>query len=66
MPLSGKKRQAVINILKSFGILENAESKTKDELGVEKLSADELSIKIKDSLLGPFKNAAKSFYNEIT
>ena len=37
----------------------------KDELGVEKLNTDELGIKIKDGLLGPFKNAAKSFYNEI-
>ena len=66
MPLSGEKRQAVVDILKSSGILENAESKTKDELGVEKLSADELGTKIKDGLLGPFKNAAKSFYDETT
>ena len=64
MPLSSKKRQAVVNILKSFSILENIESKIKDKLDIEKLSANKLSIKIKDGLLGPFKNAAKSFYNK--
>jgi len=42
------------------------ESKTKDKLGMEKLSTDKLGIKIKDGLLGPFKNAAKFFYDETT
>ena len=54
----------VINIFKSSGILENVESKTKNELGMEKLSANKLDTKIKAGLLGLFKNAAKSFYNK--
>jgi len=42
------------------------EFKTKDKLGIKKLSANKLSIKIKDGLLDPFKNTTKSFYKSIT
>lgn len=64
MPLNSEKRQAVVDILKSSGILENTASKIKDKLSIEKLSANKLGQKIKDGLLDPFKTATKSFYDE--
>ena len=64
MPLSGEKCQAVIDIFKSSGILENVESKKKNKLSVEKLNTDKLGIKIKNGLLSLFKNTTKSFYNK--
>ena len=37
-----------------------------DDLGADKLSADELGVTIKDGLLEPFKDIAKSIYHQTT
>ena len=66
MPLNSEKRQAVVDILISSGILKNTKSKTKDKLNIEKLNTNKLGIKIKDSLLDPLKKATKSFYDKTT